>query len=242
MVQIGRERGPAERKAIDKLASMPLSGWSPRAVSIATLGHRGLYEDFSVIWMIQLLGDSELKNFATPEKFYQTVIPVLRQKPKIEAAYLMGCMSFIFELKDPKYCEEISLLGLQVFPRSWRITMMQGYVFNSVIKDKAKAAVYFGIASTNEIAPQYVKNLTKKLLADPDTKFSDVENSLEAFREFPGGEKLVDSLKSQFKDVATSPNANSVEPTMPTDQDQNQDQHQEKTKKTIPAAEEEDQP
>ncbi|MCX6126490.1 MAG: hypothetical protein NTV34_17280 [Proteobacteria bacterium] len=194
-IELGRQRGPRERLSVDKLAPPPMSQWSPRAVSIASLGHRGLYEDFSVIWLLQLLAEPDIKAIGKPEQIYQAIIPVLRQTPKIESIYLLSCTVLAIDLKEPKYCEEITLLGLKAFPESTYIPMTQGFVFSFLLNQRAKAAPYYGLAASRPNAKDYVKRIALKFAQEAGSNINDLNDSMELLKDMPGGTKLLEMMR-----------------------------------------------
>ena len=204
-IELGKQRGPRERISVDKLVPPPRSQWSPRAVSIATLGHRGLYEDFSVIWLLQLLGEPEIKALGKPEQIYQAIIPVLRQTPKIEGIYLLSCTVLASDLKEPKYCEEISLLGLKAFPESLYIPMTQGFVFTFLLNQRAKAAAYYGLAASRPNAKEYIKRLALKFAQEAGSDIDDLNDSMELLRDMPGGAKLLEMMRPAMEGQLVPP-------------------------------------
>jgi hypothetical protein len=204
-VKIGRSRGVRERAAIDKLMVPPLAYWSPNIVSIATLGHRSLYEDFLVIWILQILADRQLSTYANGSQVFNAVIPALKQHPRVEAIYLMACFVIGMDLESPKYCEEISRQGLMAFPESWRIPMVQGFIHLFQTGEKDKAAAYYALAATRPTSPDYVKRLAQKTAEKSDATPEDLNQTLETFKEIPGGTKLLEAIRETLSKRVPAP-------------------------------------
>lgn len=205
VVAAGRRSGPKERDAVDRLEPAPLAHWSPRAVDLITLGHRGLYDDFSAIWAMQVLVDSDLKKSHTPEQIYASIEPSLRQTPKIESFYLLSCFVLSLELNEPRYCETISLLGLKAFPNSWRIPMTQGFIASFKTGNKAQAAAFYGLASTRPQSPPWVQGLAARLAGSPEATLDDLNQAIELLKEVPGGTRLLETLRPTFKENIPAP-------------------------------------
>lgn len=204
-VRLGQNRGPAERATWDKLAPPPWSTLSPRFIDIATLGHRGLYDDFVGIWILQLLADPNLASYASADGIKSNIRLSLRHAPKLESLYLFSCFTMALQFSDPEFCEEITRVGLTAFPESWRIPMTQGFISAFKLGDNAKAAVYYAVASTRPSSPPYVAKLAVRLANKDDTNPEDLNETLEVFKNIPGGTKLLELLRPQFKTVLPSP-------------------------------------
>jgi len=190
-VYFGRSYGPVERTTANKLTPAPLSTFSPQIVNLLTLGHRGLYEDLATIWVMQYLVDQDIKRMNSPERLYETILPVLQHQPKIESLYLLSCFVFSLEYNDPRRCELISVLGLKAFPESWRIPMTQGFVASFKLGDQAQAAVFYGLAATRPQSPAWVWSLARRLANTSGTSEVDLNEALDILKEVPGGTKLL---------------------------------------------------
>jgi len=122
----------------------------------------GLYHDFADLWMMQLLTNPESITHH-PETIDKSIQMVANLRPRIETFYMLSCLTYLQDLKKPESCEKIIRAGLEVFPTSFRLPMMQGYVYTFVLEQPAKAALYYSIAAARENSPPYVSRLVRKL-------------------------------------------------------------------------------
>ncbi len=140
----------------------PLSHLEPKILRILTMGYQGLYNDFADLWMMQLLTNPATLT-SQKDTVHNSIQAITRLKPRIETFYMLSCLVYIQDLKMPEFCEEVVRTGLEIFPTSFRLPMMQGYVFTFVLEQPAKAALYYSIAAAREGAPPYVGRLVRKL-------------------------------------------------------------------------------
>lgn len=204
-VRIGQARGPEERAKFDHLSAPPLSSWSDRAINVAMVGHRSLYEDFLAIWLVQLLADRDLKSYASAEQTYHLIKSITRFHPKLESTYLFSCFVLALDFNRPDLCESISLEGLKTFPNSWRIPMTQGFVAAFKLGDHAKAAGFYAIASTRDNSPPWVQSLAKKLAAKGADEGQDLNETINLLKEVPGGTKLLELLRPRLNGEIPAP-------------------------------------
>lgn len=204
-VRVGQSRGPTERKLWDKLAAPPLSLWSNRAINIATLGHRGLYEDFIGIWTLQTLIDQDLKKYASAEQVETLIEATIRQKPHLESLYLLCCFTMALDYDRPQNCEKISVQGLKVFPKSWRILMTQGFVAAFKLGDMAKASAYYTLASQLPEAPPWVASLAGKLAKQGQEKGQDLNETIQLLKEVPDATRLLELIRPKLRDNVPHP-------------------------------------
>jgi hypothetical protein len=141
-------------------------------LNTVTLGYRGLYDDFADIWLLQTLGEKNVKRF-DPQQLITAIRSVTRHGPKLESLYLLSCFVLTFELGKPEECQAISVDGMKALPASWRIPMTQGYVTTFVLNDPAAGALYYQLAGSLQGAPPYLASLAAKLAAHGE--FSDEE-------------------------------------------------------------------
>ncbi|MBM4253214.1 MAG: hypothetical protein FJ146_14690 [Deltaproteobacteria bacterium] len=142
----------------------PLSQLSTSVLNTLTLGYRGLYDDFADIWLLQALGDKDIKSF-DPRELIKTIRTVTRHGPKLESLYLLSCFVLAFEFKIPEECQAIIVDGMNAMPGSWRIPMTQGYITAFVLNDPATGALYYELAGSRPGAPAYFTSLATKLAA-----------------------------------------------------------------------------
>lgn len=204
-VRVGTARGPSERAVFDRLAAPPLSSWSSRTINATMLGHRGLYDDFISIWLVQLLADNQLKSYASAEKAYKIIESIIRHQPKLESVYLMSCLVLAIDFNRPDLCEPISLQGLKAFPNSWRIPMTQGFVAAFKLGNAAKAASYYAVASTRPNSPEWVQNYAKKLANQGVESGQDLNETIMLLKEVPGGTRLLELMRTRLHDQIPAP-------------------------------------
>jgi hypothetical protein len=148
----------------ERLSTPPLSRLSTSMLNVVTLGHRGLYDDFADIWLLQTLGDQKVKQL-DPKALVDTIKMVTRHGPKLESLYLLSCFVLAFELQQPNECLGITIDGIKALPLSWRVPMTQGYVDAFLLNDPASAALYYELASSRPGAPTYLRGFATKLAA-----------------------------------------------------------------------------
>jgi hypothetical protein len=203
--QEGFKRSAKEQAAWDKLSAPPLSSLSPKIINLVTLGHKGLYDDFISIWSVQVLADPKIKEFATKDTLMQNLRHTLSHTPKLESLYILSCFTLALDFDAPEFCEEISLAGLKAFPNSWRIPMIQGFVFSFKLGDNAKAAAYFGIASTRPQSPAWVASHAIKLANSEEANTDTLNETIYQLQNVSGGTKLIELLKPRFKNLTPAP-------------------------------------
>ena len=159
----GRLRAEANLGA-ERLSLPPLSRLSTSMLNVVTVGHRGLYDDFADIWLLQTLGDIKIKQL-DPKVLVDTIKTVTRHGPKLESLYMLSCFVLAFELEQPQECLGITIDGIKALPLSWRVPMTQGYVYAFRLNDPAAAALYYELASSRPGAPAYLAQFATKLAA-----------------------------------------------------------------------------
>lgn len=162
-------------------APPPLSTFSSNLVNILTLGHRGLFDDFLQIWLIQIVADNRLST-KDLSAFLQTVHHIIKHKPQIESIYMLSCFTLAEIFIRPDLCQPISLIGLKAIPKSWRISMMQGWVHAFKTNEPAQAAIFYSIAASRiDIkASKWVRSLVNRLLQEQNLTEEDLTNTLDA--------------------------------------------------------------
>lgn len=167
----------------------PLSQLAPELIDLMTLGFKELYNDFQNIWMLQILANEKIG----PEdanKIYEIIYNTIRHDIKMESYYLFSCVVLQSKLKAPHYCEPIIVRGLKLFPHSWRLNMMQGFVSYYIMGDTARASIYYMNAAKNTFAPPYVRRVAEKLALEAESVEFDSPDFLQFIEEIPGGDQL----------------------------------------------------
>lgn len=165
-----------------------LSHLAPGYLSILTLGHRHLYEDFVYLWLLQYLMPEAGKTPEASETLMIRIEAALTLQPKFESIYLLSCFVLAMDYHRPDLCEKISRLGLQVFPDSWRIPMTQAYMFAFRLENPLKAAFYYHLASSRPSSPPYVASLMGKLLESRQWSPAEQEEVLQSILNLPKSE------------------------------------------------------
>jgi hypothetical protein len=151
--------------------SPPLAKMATKFIDILTLGHRGLYDDLVTIWSLQALMDFRLSSIP-PEEVQQAILTVTRHGPRIESLYSASCYVLAYDFRRPDLCERIIVDGIKALPDSWRIPMIQGYMYYGPLQNQQNASLYYGLAASKEDSPPFLKklaiNLVKKNALDPD--------------------------------------------------------------------------
>ncbi len=180
------------------LSPPPLSEIDPRLVDVATLGHRGLYDDFISIWLMQAFVDERLKEHSA-EEVSAAINVVTRLNPRIESLYMLSCFVMAQDYDRPDLCERISLDGLKALPDSWRIPLTQGFMEAYKLHQPKNAALYYGLAASRPDAPEFLKSLAAKLVANSQLSLSDLQESIDKVFENGASPKLGEFLKSHGK-------------------------------------------
>ncbi|SMF82578.1 hypothetical protein [Pseudobacteriovorax antillogorgiicola] len=163
-------------RSYDVFKPPPLSALSSEFISIMTLGHKHVYDDFINIWLLQTLMNENKP--ADPDGMMNSIRSVIRHQPKLETTYLLSCIVMFEDFKKPEHCQEIILEGLKAFPQSWRLPITQGYVHAFLLKEPAQAASFFLMASSRQKAPPWVKRVVDKLLAKDNISEDDLSRSI----------------------------------------------------------------
>ncbi len=187
----------------DPVSPPPLARLKPAVVDVITLGHRGVIEDFMHLWMLQIFTNRDLpKTYGA--KLFESTSLVANQKIRIESFYLIACFFLGNDMDRPQDCESILLQGLQVFPDSWRIPMVLGYVYNFQLHDPTKAAAMYGIASSRPDSPPYVISVARKLINQEQVTQTEIDETMKLMTEVPGGRsRFAEILK--LRDESATP-------------------------------------
>lgn len=195
------EKGKVYTPKYQLVENAPLVGLKTEAIDVLTLGHRGLYDDFIDIWLLQILMDPALKK-ESPDKIYKTILDILKQKPKIESSYMLPCFVLMVDFARPDLCENITILGLEAFPQSWRIPMTQGYVYAFKLNDPIKASAFYNLAASRKNSPPYVQSLAQKMLLKGGNDQETMKETLDLMLQVEGGSKFAEFVANTIKNKA----------------------------------------
>lgn len=112
-----------------------------------------IYDHLLVFDLTQQLMDETID----PEQLALKTEKILKQKPKNQAIYYLACVVFAFEHKQPERCLSFILRGMEVFPDSFKLPMLQGFVLASVLNHPYEAHLFYEAASKSTKSPAYVK-------------------------------------------------------------------------------------
>lgn len=143
-------------------SAFPLLSLNPSLVNIITLGHKGLYSDFTYFWLLQSL-IYEKEESPNPDELFAKIKLVTRNLPNIQSLYTLSCFVML-DLHKPNYCEEIAHAGMEALPNDWLIPAVIGYVFAFVMKDTTKGAYYYKKTQNIPGRPDYIIRLADKFL------------------------------------------------------------------------------
>lgn len=149
-------------KAIQKVSFPVFSQLPTPLLKVATLGFKDLYDDYAFVWVLQeLVKPSKASSFGGLKA---KVDFILLSSPKIESLYTLSCFVFMFGYKDISSCLDVLSKGAKTLPKSWRISLTQGYVYAFERKEYKKAFYYYRRAAKIEGSPAYLESFSKKLL------------------------------------------------------------------------------
>ena len=204
-IRVGASTGPSERAEYKLVTAPPFSNLDSKNLNLLTLGHRGLYDDFAMVWAIQFLGDTEVKQKATADELNAAITTIVKHKPKIEALYLISCYVLALEYNRPEFCEYISVEGLKAFPDSWRIPMTQGFVASFQEKDDMKAAAFYQLAASRPTSPPYVARVAARMQNRGYANGQDLNETIELLKEVPGGTRIIEVLRERLQNREPPP-------------------------------------
>jgi hypothetical protein len=146
-----------------KITPPPLVNLDPRFVRIITMGYKGVFDDLINLWMVQILVDTDrLKE--NREDVRKIARQTMQHEPRIEGFYFLSCVMLFKHMDFSSDCVDFVDAGMKLFPESFRLPMLQGYVYLFELNQPARAAAYYSIAATKKIAPPHIKPLVGRLL------------------------------------------------------------------------------
>jgi hypothetical protein len=203
--RVGQTMSDIERKSWKLVSAPPMANVGTKQLNIMTLGHRGLYDDFATIWAVQFLADKNLKAAATADEVYAALHSITRHKPHLESLYMLSCFVLAMDYKRPELCEKISIEGLQAFPESWRIPMMQGFIASYELNDPLKAAGFYHIAASRPTSPPYVAHLAEKLTKKGFSSGEDLNETADMLKNVPGGTRILELMRERLQGDQSKP-------------------------------------
>jgi len=160
------------------LSLPPLVQLHPKLIDAITLGHRGLYDDFISIWLLQILMSDDLPT-VTADELNDVSLAILKQRPKLESIYMLTCFILARDYGRSELCHQIIHLGLELFPNSWRLPVTLGFMYAFQLNDKERASAYYHMAASRPDAPKYFATAAQKMAAGETADSSDLETSLD---------------------------------------------------------------
>jgi hypothetical protein len=204
-IKIGTRSGELERAHWRLVTAAPLTSLNTNLINVVTLGHRGLFDDFATIWTIQFIADNKLTSKSNADDVYKAVSAVTQHHPRTEILYIISCFTLAFDFKRFDLCESISRDGLVALPKSFRIPMMQGFVSMYLLHDNLKAAAFYQMAASHPESPAYIGHLAGKLAKKGTLDGQDLNETVELFRNIPGGTKIIDIMRERLKNQEPAP-------------------------------------
>jgi hypothetical protein len=180
----------------------PLVDLDTRLINILTLGHRGLFDDFMAIWILQILVDPKASQVPS-EELQKVIKRVTRHNPRIESLYLLAGFVLGLDHRRPDLTESILRDGMRGLPGSWRIPLTMGFLAQNKLEDLPLATVYYSIAAQNPGSPPYIQSLATKLLQKQNLTPDDLHQTINSILS-PEGDQ---SKPSRMQEVLKNPHA-----------------------------------
>ena len=172
----------------DRVVFPPLFLTRPEVISLATLGHRGFYNDVWMIWITQLI--NPLSPVLELEDFLKLSQSILMHQPESERIYVAFCYYAVENYNRPDFCENYSQVGIKLFPQSWVLAISQGYVYGFYLKDLGRASAFYALAASRPNAPAYAQLLAEKFKRNDNVTEADYKITVEILRRFTGNSEL----------------------------------------------------
>jgi hypothetical protein len=188
----------------------PMAALDTRALDVVTLGHRGLYDDFSYLWLVQMLANPDVKT-ADPNAVQRAVDLTARHEPPIHSLYMMACMVLGMDLKKPEACEPIMLHGMKAVPNLHLLPATVGFMTAFELHDPQKGALYYRIAASKPGAPAYMGDLAEKLANGQVKDANEAQSAFEAL--FEGEKGLGDFMLKKAAQAPAPPQIPLAAPT-----------------------------
>ena len=78
-----------------------------------------------------------------------------------ETFYERACLQMAFEYQHADRCPLILQTGLSLFPTSWRLSFLYGYINTHFLHQPSQGAYYYRLAAQHPEAPLFVHTLGK---------------------------------------------------------------------------------
>ncbi len=196
LASISRRTNVAAVKSWELVESPPFSELSPAFVDVVSLGHKGIIDDALLLHTLNYLMDPKLKQ-ASVNDVVEAMKATTRLKPKIETIYMFGCLVIALDLKKPEACEPIIVEGINLFPDGWRLPVTLGTILYHSLKDEARAAIFYELASSKPYAPHFTKSFAAKLRNRSHLDANDVEALIQSLGPVLGEKAVRDFYMNQ---------------------------------------------
>jgi len=153
----------------------------------------GLFHDFFVIWMNQVIQAPELRPEQADE-LAESLVLLSKHGTPYEVIYMAACFALWQQLDRAELCFKVNEAGLRVAPQSWRLPMTQGFIDAFVLRNELRAAFFYQLAASRERSPDYVASVAQKLLDQEQVSDQEFLQTLEEMINIPGHEKLRQQL------------------------------------------------
>jgi hypothetical protein len=132
---------------------------SGRLLEAASAGYQTLAADLLWLKGIQYYGEHRRSDmeYHLAEHIFDTITDL---DPKFVGAYRFGAFVLAQDAGLPTAGAELLMKGMRNNPRQWQMPFDLGFLYFITVKDNAKAARYFEIASGFEGAPDIAKRFT----------------------------------------------------------------------------------
>lgn len=136
------------------------SGFALRALS---MGFHGSLADLVWFRFIQYYGEHRLTD-AKFEYMYHILDILTTLDPRFTYAYTLGGLMLTHDAERPDQARLLLRKGMQVYPESWRIPFIYGFIHYVFLRDYGVAEAYFRIAAQRPDAPDLSKRWAAFLL------------------------------------------------------------------------------
>lgn len=151
--------GRSSRELIGELMYFP-SGFALRALS---MGYYGPLADLVWIRFIQYYGEHRLTD-AKFEYMYHILDILTTLDPRFTYAYTLGGLMLTHDAGRPDQAKRLLKKGMRVYPESWRIPFIYGFIHYVFLREYHVAEPYFRIAAQRPNAPDLPKRWAAYLL------------------------------------------------------------------------------
>lgn len=200
LTSVSRRTHEAALRSWTLVEEPPFSEVSPAFVDVFSLGHKGVIDDALLLHMLNYLMDPELKD-ANVDDVVVALKATTRLKPRVETIYMFGCLVIALDLKKPEACEPIILEGINLFPDGWRLPVTLGTILYHSVKDEARAAIFYEMASSKPFAPGFTRSFAAKLRNRSHLDSNDVEALIQSLGPVLGEKAVREFYTTQEQEV-----------------------------------------